>query len=510
MALARTLSATVEGIGAQLVTVEANVGPGLPGMYIVGLGDAAVKESRERIRISLANSALSWPKTKIMVSLSPAHVPKAGSHFDLAIALSVLGSQHPQVQAKLARCFIVGELALDGQLRRVDHVLPMLIAALHPTDGTPRVVEHVIVPRANADQAALVNDGTILVADSILDVWRWLHGTQHLEPAQRNTTPSQGAPNELDFADIAGQQQEKRILEIAAAGGHHVLMIGPPGSGKSMLAERIPTIMPPMSLEEQITSTALHAAAGLLHTHVVRYRPFIAPHPSITRAALIGGGSGHPRPGAISQAHNGVLFLDEVSEIPANILDLLRIPLEKRQVKIIRPKREITFPADTQLILATNPCPCGQEENRCTCKASVRLQHLRNLSGPLRDRLDITMHTTREAATLHATDAEPSAAIAQRVLKARQRAAARWADYNNNQPGVLTNARIPGPVLRRDFPAELSAMYYLESKLARGDISQRGVDSVLRLAWTLADLAEQPQPDLSHIDEALHLRKPQP
>lgn len=323
MALASTMSATVEGVAARLVTVEANVGAGLPGMHMVGLGDAAVKESRERIRTAISNSALPWPRTKIMVSLSPAHLPKAGSHFDLPIALAVLGSLDPRVERTLASSMFCGELALDGTLRRAEGVLPMLIAAFDAADP----IRTVVVPRANAAEAALLGRREVLVADSLVQVWQWIAGETELESA---TAPEADAPQRAvpDFQDLAGMSEEREALEVAAAGGHHVMMIGPPGSGKSMLAERLPSILPPMDVQEMVEVTAIHSAAGVSGGGVVATRPFIAPHPSLTRAALIGGGGGTPTPGVVSQAHRGVLFLDEASEIPAGVLDALRIPLE--------------------------------------------------------------------------------------------------------------------------------------------------------------------------------------
>lgn len=498
MALASTMSATVEGVTARLVTVEANVGAGLPGMHMVGLGDAAVKESRERIRTAIANSALPWPRTKIMVSLSPAHLPKAGSHFDLPIALAVLGSLDPRVERRLETTMFCGELALDGTLRRAEGVLPMLLAAQRSPDTA---VDVIVVPRANAAEAALLGRRDVLVADSLVQVWKWVTGEAELEPAS-----AQGPRQERvlpDFRDLAGMTGEREALEVAAAGGHHVMMIGPPGSGKSMLAERLPSILPPMAVEEMVEVTAIHSAAGISGGEVVDSRPFIAPHPSLTRAAMIGGGGGIPTPGVVSHAHHGVLFLDEASEIQAHVLDALRIPLEKREVRLTRFHREVVYPADFQLVLAANPCACQRIKGQCTCRSPQRAKHLSNVSGPLKDRLDLFITTSSETAVLSPMGAEPSSAIAERVAAARERAAARWSRVGLDE---AVNGRVPATVIRRQFPARESAMALLESHLAEGTITQRGVDKCLKLAWTLADLERVDQPDIDHAYRAVDMR----
>lgn len=501
MALASTMSATVEGVTARLVTVEANVGAGLPGMHMVGLGDAAVKESRDRIRTAISNSSLPWPRTKIMVSLSPAHLPKAGSHFDLPIALAVLGSLDPRVERTLASTMFCGELALDGILRRAEGVLPMLIAAFDAADP----IRTVVVPRANAAEAALLGRREVLVADSLAQVWQWIAGEVELEPA---TAPEADAPQRAvpDFQDLAGMSEEREALEVAAAGGHHVMMIGPPGSGKSMLAERIPSILPPMDVQEMVEVTAIHSAAGVSGGGVVETRPFIAPHPSLTRVALIGGGGGTPTPGVVSQAHRGVLFLDEASEIPAPVLDALRIPLEKREVRLTRARREVVYPADFQLVLAANPCACQRINGQCSCKSPQRARHLSNVSGPLKDRLDVFVTTSGDAAVLSPRDAEPSRSIAQRVAAARERAAARWAKAGCDED---VNGRVPATLIRRHFPAKESAMAMLQAELVHGKITQRGVDKCLKLAWTLADLEEMDQPDIHHVCRAVEMREHQ-
>lgn len=503
MALASTHSATVEGIGAHLVTVEANVGPGLPGMHIVGLGDKAVGESRDRIRTAVANSTLPWPRTKVMVSLSPANLPKAGSQFDLAVALAVLASMDPRAQRRLTRCLVVGELGLGGQLRRVDGILQIILEAVHGDATSENGIREILIPAGNAEEAALIGHPAVKIARTLTEAWEWLIGERDLpglEKVDRTVNPVH-AP---DFRDIVGQEKERRAMEVAAAGAHHVLMIGSPGSGKSMLAERLPSILPDLTPEQVVEATAIHSISGNSSGEVIVRAPFISPHPSLGKAALIGGGSGIPRPGAVSHAHHGVLFLDEVSEIDPRTLDALRVPLEKGEVRLSRARRDVVYPADFQLVMAANPCRCGVENAaKCTCSASERANYLRNLSGPLRDRIDISLSTSSVGALVSSGGNEPSEVIAQRVLAARDRAKYRWDRTGVPAP---TNARVPGAVLRRDFPAADDGMGVISSALANGEVTQRGVDRLLRLAWTVADLAGVDQPRLTEVMDALDLR----
>ncbi|MHA2789247.1 YifB family Mg chelatase-like AAA ATPase [Corynebacterium sp. S7] len=498
MALASTLAATVEGVVAHPVTVEANIGPGLPGMYIVGLGDATVRESRDRIKTAIVNSRLPWPKTKIMVSLSPANLPKSGSHFDLPVALAVLGSIHPVAAKRLESAVLAGELGLDGSLRAVDGILPIVASTQSESERT------IIVPIGNAAEAALVGQRNILVARSLSDVWNWALGDAQLPAATDFEHGEEVTAAGPDFSDIAGQTEVKKALEVAAAGAHHVLMVGPPGSGKSMLAQRIPSILPPLSPQEIVEATAVHSVSGRDTHTVIRRAPYIAPHPALTRAALIGGGSGRPRPGAVSLAHRGVLFLDEVSEVPAAVLDNLRTPLEEGCVRLSRARREVKFPARFQLIMAANPCRCGAgDAKRCRCNSRERQTHLSNLSGPLRDRIDITVATRASGAVLADDSTESSAEIAHRVEAARDRARARWARAELN---IQTNSEVEAPFLRRHFPADESGMALLGAYLAQGELTQRGVDRSIKLAWTLCDLAGESRPNLDHVASAMELR----
>lgn len=489
MALGRTQTVALEGVAGRIVTVEANVGPGLPGIHMVGLGDAAVSESRDRIRTAAANSRLSWPKTKIVVSMSPASLRKSGSHFDLPTALAVLAADATPQRHRLEQTVFVGELGLDGTIRPVSGVLPALLAAR--THG----FRHAVIPRDNAEEATLVEGLKVHTAETLIQAWHWTTGEAEL-PVVEGSAPTtrRRIP---DFADLAGQPQARLAAEVAAAGGHHMLLIGPPGSGKSMIAARLPGILPPLSPTQALEATAVHSVAG--NGQVMAQAPFIDPHHSISRAALLGGGSGTPRPGAVSLAHHGVLFLDEVSEVPAAILDGLRTPLEDGQVRLIRARREVVFPARFQLILATNPCRCAAEDPaRCRCTSRQRSSYLNNLSGPLRDRIDIVAATSATGAVLDAQDAEPSSTIAGRVHLARERAHHRWG---------RANAMMDPHELRRHHPADEAGMAMLGALLAEGELTQRGVDRCLKLAWTLTDLEGAASPDLGHVARALDLRE---
>ncbi|MFC6145398.1 YifB family Mg chelatase-like AAA ATPase [Corynebacterium nasicanis] len=485
MALGRARTIALDGVTAHPVTVEVNVGPGLPGIHLVGLGDTAVSESKDRVRTAITNSRLPWPKTKIIVSMSPASLRKSGSHFDLPTALAVLAAGAPA--PRLRSAVVVGELGLDGTVRAVPGVLPALLAA------RAHGFTHALIPPGNAAEATLVDGVRVLAAPTLAAAWAWATEAGELPVAAGN----EGAENRSvpDFADLAGQREARFAAEVAAAGGHHMLLLGPPGSGKSMIAARLPGILPPLTPAQSLESTAVHSVAG--NGRVMRRAPFIDPHHSVTRAALLGGGSGNPRPGAVSLAHHGVLFLDEVSEVPAAILDGLRTPLEDGQIRLLRAHREVVFPARFQLVLAANPCRCATEDPaRCRCRSQDRAAYLRNLSGPMRDRLDITARTS--AAGVLAGEVESSAVIAGRVAEARERARARFG---------CVNAAMDPHRLRREHPADEAGMSTLGSLLATGDITQRGVDRALKLAWTLADLDAAAQPDLDHVLRAAELRE---
>ncbi|MDO5374373.1 MAG: YifB family Mg chelatase-like AAA ATPase [Corynebacterium glutamicum] len=498
MALGRTISTAQLGVQAKIVRVEANVGPGLPGTYIVGLADTAISESRDRIKTAVQNSGLMWPKTKVIINLSPASMRKQGSQCDLAMTVAVLVAHgsNPKAMFHAQNTLFLGEVALDGTLLPVTGVLPALLAAKEEGIGK------IVIPEGNAQEAGLVEDPSVFLAHSIDQVMRWLDGEEALpQPGLFNDENSLKLP---DMRDVVGQPEARFAAEVAAAGGHHMLMIGPPGSGKSMIAERIPSLLPELSPQQMIEATAVHSVVGRTFSGPVSRAPFISPHHNVSKAALLGGGSGSPLPGAISLAHHGVLFLDEVSEIPASILDSLRTPLEYGSIRIIRSRHDVTFPAQFQLILAANPCRCGAEQpQECVCSGSARATYLNNLSGPLRDRLDMVVATHSKGAVLRSDDVEASAPIADRVAQARERAAFRW---RRSGLGNLVNAHVDPHFLRRNFAATEDAMVYLGAFLAEGAISQRGCDRAIKLGWTLCDLDGEQQPNLDHIARAMELR----
>ena len=500
MALARTRAVALIGMDGQLVEIEADLSAGLPGMSITGLADTAVMESRDRIRSAIANSGADWPNRRITVALLPADVRKAGSRFDLALAVAVLAASEQIAGSAIGDVVWIAELGLDGRLRPVRGVLPAVVAAR--AAGVPRVV----VPRANAAEAALVGGIDVRTADSLAEVVGSLRG--ELPPLDIATPPGEHEPSAfgVDLADVAGQTLPKRALEIAAAGRHHLYLVGPPGAGKTMLAERLPTVLPPLDDRTAIEVTAVHSVAGRLPRtpRLIRRAPFEAPHHTATVAALVGGGSQIARPGSISLAHAGVLFLDEAPEFSAGALDAMRQPIESGTVTLHRSGGAVTYPARFQLVLAANPCPCGRSASDCECVANVRRRYLQKLSGPLLDRVDLRVKVDPvQHVELFADGArETSADVAARVAAARAAAAQRWQAL----PWEC-NGEVPGPVLRSGrWALPRAALQQLQHHVDRGSISARGYDRVLRLAWTLADLGGRETPGSGELAEALYFR----
>ncbi len=501
MSYAKALAVGLVGLSGHLVEVEADVATGLPGLTLTGLPDAALSEARDRVRAALVNSGESWPNRRITVNLLPAMLPKHGSAFDLAIACTVLAGAGMLPLAALWGVVLLGELGLDGTVRPVRGILPGVLAAARA--GITRAV----VPVANAREAALVPGVTVRATDSLRRLIDFVRGSGPLLDVP--PAPPEGPTHEADLADVVGQELARRGLELAAAGGHNLLMIGPPGAGKTMLAQRLPSILPSLSDAASLEVTAVHSVAGALppEAPMIRRPPFQAPHHSASVQALIGGGSGLARPGAISLAHLGVLFLDEAPEFGARALETLRQPLESGEVVLARAHGSTRYPARIQLVVAANPCPCAKPvgDIGCECGAVVRRRYLGRLSGPLLDRVDIQvlmMPVTAAQLLQENVPTEPSAVVAERVAKARAAATARWAAH-----GWQTNAEVPGPVLRRK-PWRLSRASTVEigRSVDRGTLSARGFDRVLRIAWTVADLDGRDQPDQGDVAEALILR----
>jgi magnesium chelatase family protein len=499
------------GVSGTPVMVECDISRGLPGMSIVGLGDTAVVQARDRVRSAMINSGLDWPKSRVVMSLSPASVPKRGSGFDLPMVQAILTAQGMVPLGDPRSTVVVGELGLDGTVRPVDGVLPMLLAADRAG------FRWAAVPRANgveASRAARVTGLEVVGLSHLSELVPWLRGEvpdgQGCAPEPGETPdPTDPVTPRPDLSEVCGQPEARRGLEIAAAGGHHLWLSGPPGSGKSMLAERLPGILPPLQEGEQLESAAVHSVAGArgeLEAVWRGERPFVAPHHSVTRAALTGGGAGRIRPGAVSIAHNGVLFIDEAPEVAAGTLELLRTPMESGRIEVARHHGTVSFPARFQLVLASNPCPCGAAEPvDCRCRGGVRDRYLQRLSGPLLDRVDLTVRTWVEptgglvpGAGTAVSAPESSAQVRGRVVEARLRALHRWRHWTSN-------AAVPGPFLRRDYPADDAGMAVLQEKLRTGTVSHRGVDRTLRVAWTMADLAGAPRPGTSAVLDALEM-----
>jgi magnesium chelatase family protein len=498
--LARTWSVGLAGVHGAMVEVEVDMAAGVPHVALVGLPDAVVRQSVDRVRAAVANAGASFPQRRITIGLSPAAMPKQGSGFDLALAAAILAASGTVPQESIDRLVLLGELGLDGSVRGIRGVLPAVLAAARAGH------RQVVVPAANAEEAALADRVEVLAARTLGEVLAHLAGRERLPRHVRGPLPEPAPPP--DLGDVVGQAAGRRAVEVAAAGGHHLFLAGPPGAGKTMLAERLPGLLPPLDEEAALEVTAIHSVAGTLPpgAPLVTRPTFEAPHHSATMAALIGGGSGQIRPGALCRAHRGVLFLDEAPEFPRTVLDTLRQPLERGQVTIHRAAGAATFPCRAQLVLAANPCPCASAagDTACTCSPLERRRYQSRLSGPLLDRIDlrVDLPPVSRAAWLDALGPpETTAVVARRVAAARAAAGERLADT-----GLTVNSQVPGRLLRERWAVPRPALRLAERALERGALSVRGFDRVVRVAWTLADLAGRTVPGSDEVAEALGMR----
>ncbi len=503
--LSKVISAATIGVDAYRVEVEADIQQQLPAFVTVGLPDGAVRESKERVTAAIKNSDFVFPSKKVTINLAPADIRKEGSAFDLPIAIGILSATGQILRERCDDFVLIGELSLDGALRPVPGVLPM---AMHFARNSS--IRGLIVPKENAREAAMADTLAVYPVGSLQETVTFLEDESTLSPHRIDIREvfSEAATHQIDFSDVKGQEAAKRALEIAAAGGHNLIMIGPPGSGKTMLARRMPTILPDMTVTEALETTKIHSVAGHLAADraLVATRPFRSPHHTISYAGLVGGGT-IPKPGEVSLAHHGVLFLDELPEFKKDLLEMLRQPMEDKSVTISRAITTVSYPATFMLVASMNPCPCGYHgdlNNTCSCTSGEIQRYMSKISGPLLDRIDI--HVTCPSVKFKelASDAggEPSRSIRERVNTSRERQLARFAD----EPGIYCNAHMEPRDIRSFCRISDKAQSLLGHAIKQQGLSARAYDRILKVARTIADLADAPDIDIGHVAEAVHYR----